>query len=881
MHLEGFLNRSPFALAVAFFFSAAFSQAPVDEMSNPVADPGAIVISGDARFTILTPRLIRMEWSAQGKFEDRASLLFINRRLPVPKFEAKAEGDWLVITTGELVVKYRKNSGRFSADNLEIKFKLNSDTITWRPGMKNRGNLLGTIRTLDGVKGATDLEPGLLSRDGWVLIDDSDRPLFDDSDWHWVVERPRGERSVPSNAPQDWYFFGYGHEYKKELGDFVKVAGRIPMPPRYAFGAWWSRYWAYTDAELKELVRQFHTFNVPLDVLVVDMDWHETFGLRWKRGVLDQAGQMKGWTGYTWNKILFPDPPEFLKWCKEKNLKITLNLHPASGVQPFEERYPAMAKAMGVDPSTQNYIPFNITEKKFALSYFDVMLRPLEKEGVDFWWIDWQQWDTTAIHGLNPTWWLNYAFYSNMEREGRERPIILARWGGLGNHRYQVGFSGDVISDWSSLAFQPYFTATAANVGFGYWSHDIGGHIPGPVAPELYTRWVQWGALSPILRTHTTRNAEAERRIWAYPFDYFNAMHEAFLLRYSLIPYIYTASRRAYETGVSMIHPLYYDYPELSEAYDFKGEYMFGDDIMVAPVVRPISQDTLLASQSIWVPPGKWIEWCSGEHLRGPKTVERHFALDEIPIYVKEGSIIPMAPQMMNTSERPVDPLILTIFPADSGSTRIYEDEGNSLGYMKGEYSWTTVKYRKLDDLTLKVEIEPVEGQYAGMPQKRAYEIKVIGVLPPESVVCVPTDSGPLYRIMQGETSSGWHYDGDRATTIISLPEFSVHQKVETIIKFHSPLNSPLLDGIPGKLRRLKKAMEILNHLWIDDWSPDSLIIAAQTGNRMTLFPENAEKELQRFHAIVPKLKSEIGRLEGDRDIIRRALNHLCDTLPR
>jgi alpha-glucosidase (family GH31 glycosyl hydrolase) len=124
---------------------------------------------------------------------------------------------------------------------------------------------------------------------------------------------------------------------------------------------------------------------------------------------------------------------------------------------------------------------------------------------VDFWWLDWQQWSTTNIPGMSPTMWLNYVHYTDMERQGKVRPLIFHRWGGLGNHRYPIGFSGDVVSVWKSLVFQPYFTATAANVGCAYWSHDIGGHMPGPISAELFTRWLQFGAFSPILRTHTPR----------------------------------------------------------------------------------------------------------------------------------------------------------------------------------------------------------------------------------------------------------------------------------------------------------------------------------------------------------------------------------------
>ena len=199
--------------------------AGAEEKWNPVADPKAIVIERSARFTVLTPRLVRMEWAADGRFEDHASLVFVNRRLPVPDFSTMRENGWLVLRTRQLTVRYKSGGGKFSSDNLRAQFDLNGDTVTWTPDMEDKGNLQGTIRTLDGVKGSAPLGSGLISRDGWVVVDDSERPLFDNSDWPWVMERPKGKR-------QDLYLFAYGHDYKQALYDYTQVAGKIPLPPR-------------------------------------------------------------------------------------------------------------------------------------------------------------------------------------------------------------------------------------------------------------------------------------------------------------------------------------------------------------------------------------------------------------------------------------------------------------------------------------------------------------------------------------------------------------------------------------------------------------------------------------------------------------------------
>ncbi len=523
---------------------------------DPQATPGATVTEGNARFTLLTPRLIRMEWAEDGTFEDRATLTFVHRALPVPDFRVTREHGVLTITTSAATVTWTAGPSSFDSSTLRVRFSTGGMQGEWSPGKVDRGNLLGTARTLDGFDGEwstkdstrINLEPGLLSTSGWTLVDDSDRPVFDKSDWPWV--EPRTDRKH-----QDLYLFVYGRDYKSALGDFISVAGRIPIPPRFAFGYWYSRWRASSEMELRELVNTFESLDVPLDVLVVDMDWHITALPEFFDGDKrrkDQAGEDCGWTGFTWNTSMFPDPAGFLAWTDRKGLQTSLNLHPASGIQPHESQYGDMARVTGIDPATKRYVPFAITDKHFAQKYFDLVLRPMEKQGIDFWWLDWQQWNTTAIKGVNPTFYLNYVHFTDMERQNRKRPLIYHRWGGLGNHRYQIGFSGDTKISWASLDFQPYFTSTAANVGFGYWGNDIGGFFGSPNTSEQFTRWFQFGVFSPILKTHATgRDFSILRKLWEYPPETFLYLRELLHLRYALIPYLYTAARKAYDTGRS------------------------------------------------------------------------------------------------------------------------------------------------------------------------------------------------------------------------------------------------------------------------------------------------------------------------------------------
>jgi alpha-glucosidase (family GH31 glycosyl hydrolase) len=861
--------------------SAAPQHIASESVTNPIADPRAVVVVGKARFTVLTPEMIRMEWAADGKFENHASFVFINRHLPVPKFESavtKSGGpvQQLRLKTSALTLTYDASSGngKFTPQNLSIEVTVDGKQVTWHPGMTDSENLLGTTRTLDGARGSQTREPieqGLVSRSGWVLVDDSTRPLFDSdnfsfkegekSPWPWVMERPAGDR-------QDWYFFGYGHEYRKALGDYVKVAGKIPLPPRFAFGTWWSRYWDYSDQEIEEIIHGFRQNSTPLDVFVIDMGWHisleqlKAMGQGDKNNQ-DQSGHFLGWSGYTWNKVLFPDPGGFLDRLHADHLKTSLNLHPASGIQPWEASYPAMAKAMGIDPATKKYVPYDITNKKFAENYFNLVLHPLEKQGIDFWWLDWQQEQNTKMANVKPTWWINYVHFTDQEREGK-RPLLFHRWGGLGNHRYQIGFSGDTVSVWDSLAFQPWFTSTAANVGYAYWSHDIGGHMPGAVEPELFTRWVEFGAFSPILRTHTTKNPESERRIWAYPEPFSSILRSTFQLRYAMQPYIYTEARRTYDTGVAFLRPLYYDWPEANEAYENKSEYLFGDEMLVNPVVTPSDKQSGLATEKVWLPKGEWIEWPSGKHFTGPTSANRSFSIDQIPVYVKQGSIVPMQPEMSYTGEKPVDPLIVNVWPLASGQTTsysLYEDNGVAEQYQHGVYTHTPIKATQTGD-SLRVEIGPVEGSFAGMLKSRGYKLQLPADWPPASV----TVDGVAVKQAGPTGKRGWSFEGNTLTTMIPVESRSTESKVVVEVKRAAGLTARRseLDGFNGAMTRLRATYDALNTTPPLASPPDILIDAMQTGDRLGYEPKDAQKEIAHFNQVLPEVKAAVDKLVQD-----------------
>lgn len=747
----------------------------------------------NVRFTVISDGVIRMEYAPDGKFIDDRSHIAVNRLYPETDYRLKTRGSWVEIATPKMTMRYKKNSGPFTDQNLTITSAKGTLPFTWKPGVQQKGNLKGTYRTLDGMDGDTQsqtwvadskqgdklkLEDGLLATDGWTFIDDSQGLLFDNNpEWDWVKERP-------ANGGQDWYFMAYGHDYKAALKDFTLFSGKVPLPPRYAFGYWWSRYWLYSDKEFRNLIDNFHTYQIPLDVLVVDMDWHYT-----------EQGK-GGWTGWTWNRDLFPNPKKFLGYLKDNDVKITLNLHPADGVASYEENYEGMARDMGIDPQSKQTIPWINSDKKFIKNMFKNILTPMEKDGVDFWWLDWQQgiYDP-KVKNLSNTWWINYSFFTNMEKNRDTRPMLYHRWGGLGNHRYQVGFSGDAVVSWKSLDFQPYFNSTASNVLYGYWSHDLGGHIGENIDPEMYTRWMQFGAMSPIMRTHSQKSAGLNKEPWVFNKEYCDILRKTIQQRYEMAPYIYTMARKGYDEGLSLCRPMYYDYPESKEAYEFRNEYMFGDDMLIAPATAP-TKDGYVQVRA-WLPEGEWYELHTGTLLQGGRVVERPFAIDEYPIYVKAGAVLPMYTRNVMNLNGNDEEVVVTVFPGGNGASsfNFYEDNGNDKNYAS-EYAVTKLtSSRQGQEQT--VVIGKREGQYKNMPAARSYKVKVHSSFLPQSVT------------VNGQPAK-YEYLGEEFALLVELPVSSCDQ--EKVVKIVYPAETAELNGLLGAARRVAKSMEGLKY---------------------------------------------------------------------
>lgn len=709
------------------------------------AEDAAIIQGEKYRFTVLTEEMIRLEYCEDGQFEDRATQCVIDRKFKVPEYQVIENEESLEIITDKIHLVYNKQKFTDYGLSVQVRGNISVYHSIWHFG-EEATDLRGTARTLDEADGAIELEHGIISRFGYGILDDSRSLVITEDGW---VE-PRKEDCI------DIYFLGYGHEYEHCLKDYYHLTGKTPLLPRYALGNWWSRFYRYNDQEYKALMTRFEKEEIPFSVSVIDMDWH-LVDIDPKYG--------SGWTGYTWNKELFPDPKEFMTWLHDHGLKVTLNVHPAGGVQAHEEKYKEMAEAMGRDWEKEEPVNFDVTDQKFLKAYFEYLHHPNEEEGVDFWWLDWQQGGLSKIPGLDPLWMLNHYHYLDSGRRGKRR-LTFSRYAGMGSHRYPVGFSGDTIISWESLAFQPYFTANASNVGYGWWSHDIGGHMKGYRDEELSTRWIQFGVFSPIMRLHSSNSAFTGKEPWNYNAVSENIMKRYLKLRHEMIPYLYTMNYHASHDGQPLIRPMYYLEPEQPEAYEVPNEYYFGTELVVCPITEPTDKAAGTAYVKAWIPEGKWYDIFSGLKYDGGRMLELYRSLEDIPVLAKEGAIIPLTDltEYTNSVENPKE-LAVKIVPGKKNAFILMEDTGDT--FEDKEENWAQTKLEWINENEF--IIHPANGNLDVIPKRRTWKMEFYGIADVDNLeVTVGGKAIETERI----------YDEKRHICQVNIPETEVTEQI-------------------------------------------------------------------------------------------------------
>ena len=762
---------------------------------HPAMSPTTTLQGEHWRIGLITESLIRLEWSDSGEFEDRATLMAVDRAfLPsgAVDYTTGERDGMLVVETPALRLTYDRKP--FSKEGLTIVVKgvPDSQFNTWHYGDDPKGNLGGTARTLDEADGAIPLGQGVISRDGWAVLDDSASNVFVTADadgnlpdgvvaYGGIGVAPRDHRET------DIYFFGYGRRYREAVHDFQKLSGPAPLLPRFALGNWWSRYYRYSQDEYLDLMDRFKAEGIPFTTSVIDMDWHLVDDVDPRFG--------SGWTGYTWNRKLFPDHRAFLEGLHDRGLKTTLNVHPRDGIRAFEEPYAKAAATVGVDAEAQEPVEFDLTNPRFVRAYFD-MHHDLETEGVDFWWLDWQQGGVTRQPGLDPLWVLNHLHYLDSGRDGRW-PLTFSRFAGPGSQRYPVGFSGDTVVTWKSLKFQPYFTATASNIGYGWWSHDIGGHMFGYRDEELEARWYQLGVFSPINRLHSTCSPFSGKEPWNFRPEIRAIMDDALRLRHRMIPYLHTMNWRASRTGLPLVEPMYWGSPDIDAAYQVPNEYMFGTELLAAPITEPMDRSSRRGKADVWLPQGDWFDFFTGRRYSASSPNGRRMTvwrpLDGIPVFAKAGGIVPMQPLSEGDSINSVDNpqhLEIIVFPGADGDFTLMEDSGHYSRQITPATTAITYRWRK-DGATSALTVSPAQGDVHALPARRTWDFLFRGI----------TDSDISVQVDGASVDSDRRYDAETLTLQVTVADVSTRSEIRVTIGDTTMAPDPRMEDVFDILR--------------------------------------------------------------------------------
>lgn len=671
------------------------------------------------RIAVISESAVRIEYSPDGTWNNHQTLFAENRSAGTNRVQYTHQNNRHELTSKYFHLTYIEDEKPLSKENLYADIC----GVPWHYGKENDNNLGGTLSTLDYISPDTPVKDGVLSTNGWFVLDDSQKPILKDG---WI-----SKNTLSQNI--DIYLFAYGHDYKRALRDLCLISGKAALPRKYIFGSWYSRWWPYSDKEIKEIVAEYDEHDFPLDIMVIDMDWHyhdwqmKTEEDERYRAVYGYGhANNLGWTGYTWNKRLIPNPEKLLKDLHDDHIYVTLNDHPADGIRSHEEQYAVFAKRMGFPAESGLNLEFDCSDQKYMQSFFGAVHETLEQQGVDFWWVDWQQdeWKpyVKGIKGLRHLPWLNHCYYEHA-RNASKRGISFSRWGGWGDQKHPICFSGDTQSTWDVFDYEVKFTISSSNAGCFYWGHDTGGFY-GERNPEMYVRWTQFTAFSACLRVHSEMDAKLDRRPWLWGEAEEAAMKKMYHTRSAFIPYIYSSAYQAYEQSLPLIRGMYLEFPEEENAYRFPGQYMFGDAFIVSPITQAGTGESKIVRKKVWVKGGTYYHFFSGEKYEDGSIAEIESALDTFPVLVKGGVPIPMQPYSRRMTSEVLNTLILRIYPGEKGEFTLYEDDGISEAYQNGNYLKTTLHYQK-DGNEISVSVQPHGNGYETMPQRRNYVIEL------------------------------------------------------------------------------------------------------------------------------------------------------------
>ena len=524
------------------------------------------------------------------------------------------------------------------------------------------------------------------------------------------------------------YYFIYGPEADQIIGHYRELTGEVPLFGRWAYGFWQCKNKYQSQQEIEGVAAKYRALHIPVDNIVQDWFWWVTMG------------EMK------WNDK-YPDPQGLINKLHDEHFHLMVSVwpyfRPGSPVyDDFDKKGWFVAKTLtgGFHPLGQAL--YDATNPEAQKQYWANVNAALFQKGVDAWWLDTDEPETEGRedniltdHKLSIGSGARYAnvyslFHAGGVSEGQQaasdkkRVFILSRSGYAGVQRYGVtAWSGDVLSNWMTFARQIPAGLNYSISGMPYWTTDIGGFISGgnlndPKFRELFVRWFQFGAFSPIFRVHGTRYPD-ENELWSYGPDAQKILVDYDTLRYRLMPYIYSQAWQVTSNHGTLMRPLVMDWRDDVEAQNIGDEYLFGPAILVSPVYTQGA-----TSRTVYLPKATWYDFWTGEKLEGSKRIEADAPLNKLPLFVRAGSIVPMGPAMEWSTEKPADPIELRIYPGADGDFTLYEDENDNYNYKKGEHATIALHW---DDAAKTLTLGAREGSFPGMLTEHAFHVVLVG----------------------------------------------------------------------------------------------------------------------------------------------------------
>ncbi len=665
------------------------------DKKRAIANKQNMIVGEKFRFTVLTERLIRLEYNDNGIFVDDPTEFALYRDFKTPEFTSNEDNNFVIISTKYFKLTYIKGKSFLGgkanpAANLKVEL-LNTDRYWYygHPEIRNYG-LPNSSLAEGGLKGK-----GLYSADGMASFDDTSSLIFNED----------GTVSKNDELRIDTYLFMYNKDFELALKDYYQLTGFPALVPRYALGNWWSSNNDYDDLKLKTLVDNFEQNEIPLSIVVLDKDWHKRLKIKDKH--------LR--TGFTFNDQYFKNPKAMIDYLHAKNIRLGLSIDPTSGIYNIDSSYNEALKYLQADKDGK--IPYNILDPKFVDVYLKTFIHPLDNLGVDFYWLDLENNQTIQ----NLTLLKHYQFY-DMQRDFKRRPLLLSEASTIAPHRYPVLYSGKTKVSWDTLRKIPFYNNNSFNNGAPFWAHDISGYFKGTEDNELYLRSIQLSVFSPILKFGVDKGHYYKREPWRWDIKTYTIAKDYLKLRHKLIPYIYSEAYKYHKFGDALIKPLYFNHPRFYDDALYRNEYFFGSSLLIAPIITQKDEVMNRVVHNFYLPEGTWYDYVTGKKFPGNKSYISFFRDEDYPVFAKSGSIIPLSNnQNLNDTTPPTD-MEINIFPGMSNSYTLFEDDGESDLYRKDYYLLTQIDYTYMPN-NYSVVIRSVKGKSGIIPDKRNYKI--------------------------------------------------------------------------------------------------------------------------------------------------------------